>query len=105
MNLINEVHDSLHEQIFALQDANIIPLSHKGGSKDTKEADGSQKKQKDPESGITNGGLGNLDIAVLNSRARSTIEGGMDPGLFERVNGLLDELLAKPEGADTDMAG
>jgi hypothetical protein len=66
---------ALEKQTIALEDAGIIPA---------------EREQQFVESGIANGGLGNLDVAWLNSRRRD-VGLGKEQELRAEANTWLDE--------------
>ena len=66
---------ALEKQTLALEDANIIPAD---------------REQQFTETGITNGGLGNLDVAWLNSRRRD-VGLGKEQELRAEVDSWLKE--------------
>ena len=57
-----------------------------------------QERPKNPEESVINGGLGNLDIGVLNARAGIRQQGGDE--ILERVQGILEELEKEKEGGE-----
>jgi hypothetical protein len=60
------------------------------------------ESKKDPEQGVTNGGLGGFDIAMLNANAGVRQAGGEE--VLERVKGILEELVQEEtDGEDMDI--
>jgi hypothetical protein len=60
----------LQKQTFALEDAGIIPADKEEPRLGTAEQRQAIEPQRAADDTVTNGGLGNLDVAWLNSRRR-----------------------------------
>lgn len=52
-----------------------------------------QERPRNPEESVTNGGLGDLDIGVLNARAGTRQQGGNE--VLGRVEGIVEELVKR----------
>jgi hypothetical protein len=61
-----------------------------------------ETSKKNPEAYITNGGLGNLNIAELNARAGVKQQG--DEEFLARLQGILDELKKRAGEEGEEMA-
>lgn len=105
-NLSND----LHKQVADLEEAGVIPAEevryvaridegHNGpvtGQPGMLPAP--QTKAKDTEATVTNGGLGEFDIGVLNARAAVRDDG--EDQILERIKKLLKDLQPRTEGSD-----
>ncbi|KAF2266229.1 hypothetical protein CC78DRAFT_567097 [Lojkania enalia] len=97
--LINITRDALHSQISKLKDENVIPAETVRTLPSQGPTDHGQEGQQVGEE-IKNGGLGDLDVGVLNARARVGREG---EEVLDRVTDILQDLVKKVEGEDRLM--
>ena len=104
--------NDLHKQVADLEEAGVVAAEEVRYIARTDEgqnasilaqpgmAPGPQTRAKDTEATVTNGGLGDFDVGVLNSRA-AVRENGEDE-ILERVKQLLKDLQPRTEGGDED---
>ncbi|KAF2737989.1 hypothetical protein EJ04DRAFT_509945 [Polyplosphaeria fusca] len=102
--LINTTRNTLKDQVSSLQSQGVVPAetvryipprvrAHREGEP----GDDKDKDVEDSEATITNGGLGDLDVGLLNARARVGREG---TEALERAEKLLRDLEGRIEGED-----
>ncbi|KAF2176374.1 hypothetical protein K469DRAFT_682547 [Zopfia rhizophila CBS 207.26] len=101
--LITQTKEKLHDQINALEASNVIPSEQLKFVSATIAPPGQggpapEAKLQNPEASMTNGGMGDLDIGILNARA-GILRQEMDGELLGRVRGVLEELV---KGMDED---
>ena len=97
----------LHKQVTDLQEAGVIPAEEVRYIARTEQPNIAASAQpgmpaappataKDTEATVTNGGLGEFDIGVLNARAG--VRGTGEDEVLDRVKRLLEHLKRRPEG-------
>lgn len=102
----------MHNQIKDLESEKVIPAEATrfiaqtqirtdiAGVSEQEKAHAEQMKNA-AQAGVTNGGLGNLDIAELNARAGVGQQG--DEEVIERVQGILKELIQRADNEGENM--
>lgn len=98
--LVSGFREALVEQINDLERYNVIPATMPKFTAlpSAIPSMGQQQQQQAPmkqdaDAGVTNGGYGNFDVGVLNSKVSSGQVGGDDT--LDRVKAVLDELLER----------
>lgn len=100
--LVTAIANQLHTQVYALETAGIIPAKEHRPQREPNAADLAEMAKftgggasanshvtTDPEAGITNSGLGELDVGWLNARA-SDVGKGMEAEVLGRVRMVLE---------------
>jgi hypothetical protein len=107
--LVNQMRALLHNQINELQNENVIPAEATrfipaptirpgmGAAVSAEE----ERRQRNPEANVINGGLGHLNIADLNARAGVKQQG--DDDVLDRLQGILDDLSRRAQGEHEEM--
>ncbi|KAF2704253.1 hypothetical protein K504DRAFT_462825 [Pleomassaria siparia CBS 279.74] len=97
---ISTTSSALNEQIADLQAASVIPATQirVAPIPITRPGQQADERPRDPESTVTNGGLGDLDVGILNARAGVRQAGGEE--VLDRVKGILEELVREREGEE-----
>lgn len=85
--LKNQVRDLEKEKVISAEATRFIAAPRIEGQTDE---DRERERLKDSESNVINGGLGGLDVGVLNANVRSGRGGGGKDEVLERVERVLD---------------
>jgi hypothetical protein len=100
---VNSIRTQLKNEVSELESQKVIPaaaaraastsIPKLPGMEHLPDEDKSAIKQS--ETNVTNGGLGNLDIAELNARAAVRQQGGDE--ILDRVQSILEEMVRKTQ--------
>ena len=98
---IGEVTKILHAQIADLQAEKVIPAAQvRYIPPAARPGQQPEERLRDSEATVTNGGLGDLDIGILNARAGVKQVGGEK--ILDRVQAILEALVKQAEREDED---
>lgn len=107
--LVHEVRTALHAQIDALEAEGVVPPEQIKYVAPFQPPPGQEQqpmqRPHDPEVSVTNGGLGDMDVGILNARAGVRQTGGEE--MLDKVKAVVEELVKRSEadGEEMDVDG
>ncbi|KAF2787298.1 hypothetical protein K505DRAFT_316962 [Melanomma pulvis-pyrius CBS 109.77] len=98
---VGEISAALHAQITDLHEAKVIPATQiRYIPPTTRPGQQPVETPRDSEMTVTNGGLGDLDVGILNARAGVRQAGGGE--VLDRVRGILETLAKRAQEGEEE---